>query len=137
MNLETTESLRHAACIELPPEVTDKYFTASPTFNPFEHHTAKAICRQCVAQVACLEDAIGSPAVFAGAGELVRGGESGAALREMRRRHFLEGAPVSALAALAISHQADSPGVGSYRHLRRGHFRDAVLATDWEPNDDY
>lgn len=136
MNYETTESLSRGACIDLAPEVNDKYFGASPTANPFEHHTAKAICRQCVAQVACLEDAIGSPAVFAGSGELIRGGESGTTVRALRRRHFLQGEPVSTLAGLAIASQATLPGVGSYRHLRSGHFSDAILATEMETRDD-
>jgi hypothetical protein len=136
MNHEATETLRSAACVDLPPEVSDKYFSASPSANPFEHHTARAICRQCVAQTACLEDAISSAAVFAGSSNVIRGGETGAAIQAMRRKHFLEGAPAPALAALAIHQQVDAPSVGSYRHLRSGKFRDAVLATDGEPLDD-
>ena len=135
MNHETTDSYRRAACLDLPLEVSDKYFGANPRTNPFEHRTAKIICRECEARTACLEEAISSPAIFAGSAELTRGGETGTAIREMRRKHFLEGIPAKALAALAISQQVDTPGIDAYRNLRKGKFPDAVLATEWEESD--
>jgi hypothetical protein len=136
MNHDTTDALRRAACMELPLVVIDKYFGASPQANPFEHQTAKAICRRCVAQVACLTDAIGSPAVFAGSEDLVRGGESGATIRELRRKHFLGGAAVADLVSQVIEQQPTAPDVGRFNHLRRGQFPDAVLATEQESGDE-
>lgn len=135
MNHETTNSLRDAACLDLPVEVNDKYFTASARTQPFEYLTAQAICRQCPAQLPCLEDAISSPAVFTGSSELIRGGESGAAIQAMRRKHFLEGVPAKRLAAMAIRQQACAPSVGSHQRLRSGRFPDAVLATESESAD--
>jgi hypothetical protein len=130
------EALRRAACIELPSQVVDKYFGASPRTNPFEHLTARAICRRCVAQVACLEDAVSSPAVFAESSDLVRGGEAGTTIRALRRKHFLGGAAVSELVDQVLEQQANPPDVANFKHLRRGNFPDAVLATEWEADDD-
>lgn len=136
MNHETTESLRQAACIALPLEVIDKYFGASPKLDPFEHQTARAICRRCIGRIACLTDAVGSPAVFGGSEDLVRGGESGASIRELRRKHFLGGLPVAELVDRAIEQQGTARDVGGFDYLRRGRFPDAVLATDWNAGDD-
>jgi hypothetical protein len=129
-------ALRGAACIELPLQVVDKYFSANPQTNLFEHLTARTICRRCVAQVACLEDAIGSPAIFAGSADLVRGGEAGTTIRALRRKHFLGGVAVSELVDQVLEQQANPPAVGNFKHLRRGNFPDAVLATEWEADDD-
>ncbi len=136
MNHEATNSLRRGACVDLPPEVSDKYFGADPKTHPFEHRTAKMICRQCPAQLPCLEDAISSPAVVVGSDEFTRGGETGTAIRAMRRKHFLEGASAAGLARLAISQQVDNPDIDPYRHLRKGNIPDAVLATEWEESYD-
>src|ERR1700712_4978683 len=80
------------ACMDLLPEVFDKYFTAERWVNPFEHYTARAICGGCAIRMACLTDAIGSEALAAtGAQYIIRGGESGFMIKSLRERHFLRG----------------------------------------------
>lgn len=121
------EQMNHGACMDLPPQVMDKYFGAGMTTEPFEHYTARAICGGCAVRAACLADAIASPAVFGGSEDLVRAGEPGIAISAMRRRHFLSGEPVAAIAMDALRRQQNGRRTGDIPFLRAGRFPDAEL----------
>jgi hypothetical protein len=106
--------------------VSDKYFTATPNEHPFEHYTARTICRNCLERVECLEDAVGSPGIVNNSPGIIRGGEPWTAVRALRRMHFLGGIPVAELVdqALELQQKMDRT-VGDFPSLRQGRFSDA------------
>lgn len=121
------ELMNHGACMDMPPEVVDKYFGASMIDDAFSHYTARAICGHCAVRAACLADAIASPAVFGDSESLVRAGEPGIAISAMRRRHFLSGEPVPAIVMDALRQQQTGRRTGDIPFLRAGNFSDAQL----------
>lgn len=127
MSLPDIDPLGQGACMDLPPAVVDKFFGASQRDNPFEHTVAKMICGRCAVRAECLEAAISEPGIIYQDGYMIRGGESGWAIQNMRRRHFLGGESVRAIvdAAMATTTKID---IGAFRRLRRGKFDDAQLA---------
>lgn len=124
---ERGEQMNYGACMDLPPQVLDKYFMAGMQTDPFNHYTARAICGNCAVRAACLADAIASPAVFGDSMDLVRAGEPGIAVSALRRRHFLRGAPVAGLVKETIGRQATGRRTGDIPFLRKGAFADAEL----------
>jgi hypothetical protein len=55
---ERYPDLTGGACTELAPGISEKYFDANASTQPFLTKTAKAICARCVIQPQCLEAAL-------------------------------------------------------------------------------
>lgn len=126
--MNPAESLSRGACMDLPPQVLDKYFYANIREQPFEHLTARAICGRCAVRAACLEDAVSSPGLVVSDEPMIRGGEASSTIRYMRRAHFLRGESVRVLVDNALAHQDPTRNVGDWPSLRAGRFADAELA---------
>jgi len=76
-------NLRRGACLDLLPEVVDKYFMANGNTERFQVATAKAICGRCAVRAACLRDSIKVPWPSGG----IRGGELASAINDLHRRY--------------------------------------------------
>lgn len=122
---DRTEQMQGGACMDLVPEVLDKYFTPNMLSEPFNHYTARAICGNCAIRATCLADAIASPEVFDWPRDIVRAGEPGMTIKDLRRRHFLNGESVKAIVADPSSWMSTT--AGDVPFLRKGNFADAEL----------
>lgn len=76
-------NLQRGACLDLRPEVVDKYFMANGNTERFQAATAKAICGRCAVRAACLMDSIRVPWPSGG----IRGGECDSTISELHRRY--------------------------------------------------
>jgi hypothetical protein len=76
-------NLQRGACLDLLPEVVDKYFMANGNTERFQVATAKAICGRCAVRAACLMDSIKVPWPSGG----IRGGEMASMISELHRRY--------------------------------------------------
>jgi hypothetical protein len=74
---------QRGACLDLLPEVVDKYFMANGNTERFQVATAKAICGRCAVRAACLMDSIKVPWPSGG----IRGGECETTISELHRRY--------------------------------------------------
>jgi hypothetical protein len=117
------EQLRGGACLDLPPQVVDKYFHADRRTEPFQHKTAIQMCGQCAVRLSCLIDAIENPTTTG-----VRGGEPAESIRALNHEHRRERTPTAELARRAIGWQLP-PLRGAYGQagLRAGRMPDMPL----------
>jgi hypothetical protein len=123
MRAAAPDQLQGGICMELAPEVLDKYFFPEPVHERFQLMIGKTICAHCPIRPDCLEEAIVEPPGFG-----VRGGETSAALWRLHDRWMNEHIDADILAAEAIAGQKGIRSLRSASRAQHGMFPDVPLA---------
>ena len=106
---EQPDPLRLGACMDLLPEVLDKYFFAAGNTEKFQSETARAICARCIVKVACLGKAIANTPPASG----VVGGQTANTIAKLHR-DAITGTPIQELIERALDNER--PVKREYRH---------------------
>jgi hypothetical protein len=117
MNRPEQSNRPRGACLDLLPEVVDKYFMANGNIERFQVATAKAICGRCAVRAACLMDSIKMPWPSGG----IRGGESANKISELHRR-YEAGEDLDMLTIETLRHQRPLRGRHGGEAFRAGRF---------------